>query len=140
MAGYSGTPLAKKMGILEGSRVLTIGAPTEFAAWLEPLPGGVTMSSRIRSADVVVMFCVTEADVRRGLPRATRAIGPTGAIWLCWPKKASGIDSPLQHRETMMGLMMPPGLVDVKVGAVSDVWSGLKWVVRKEHRDVWGSV
>ena len=139
MVGYSGTPLAQKMGILAGSRVLTIGAPAEFAEWLDPLPGNVLLSSRIRTADVVVMFCVTEKDVTRGLARATKAIDATGSIWLCWPKKASGIDSPLQRRETMMGLMTPSGLVDVKVGAVSEVWSGLKWVVRKEHRDTWRS-
>lgn len=137
MVGYSGTPLAKKMGILSGSRVLTICAPSEFVEWLAPLPANVTMSSRIRTADVVVMFCVSEEDVQNALPRATKAIGPTGSIWLCWPKKASGIASPLQNRETMMGLMFPPGLVDVKVGAVSEVWSGLKFVVRKENRASW---
>lgn len=137
MVGYSGTPLAKKLGIAQGSRVLVIGAPSEFEQWLQPLPEGVTLSSRIRTADVVVMFCTTERDVERALPRAVTAIGPTGSIWLCWPKKASGIVSPLQDRTTMMGLMFPPGLVDVKVGAVSDVWSGLKFVVRKENRPSW---
>jgi hypothetical protein len=137
MVGYSGTPLAKKMGIVEGSRVLTLGAPNEFAEWLAPLPEDVTVSSRIRAADVVVMFCVTEADVTKTLLRATGAIGPTGSIWLCWPKKASGIESPLQNRATMIALMFPPGLVDVKVGAVSEVWSGLKFVVRKENRASW---
>ena len=137
MFGYSGTPLAKKMGILANSRVLTIGAPSEFEDWLQPMPEGVTMSSRIRSADVVVMFCVSEKDVIKALPRATAAIEPTGSIWLCWPKKASGIESPLQNRDTMMGLMFSPGLVDVKVGAVTEVWSGLKFMVRKENRDSW---
>jgi hypothetical protein len=137
MVGYSGTPLTKKMGIVEGSRVLTIGAPAELREWLAPLPANVTLSHRIRTAGVVVMFCVSEADVRSGLPRATRAIGPTGSIWLCWPKKASGITRDLQNRDIMIALMFPSGLVDVKVGAVSEVWSGLKFVVRKEHRGTW---
>lgn len=136
-AGYSRTPLAKKLGIGPGTRVLTVRAPSEFEAWLDPLPPDVILSPRLRSADVVVMFCVSAADVRKTLPRATKAIGPTGSIWLCWPKKASGISSPLQHRETMMGLMLPSGLVDVKVGAVSETWSGLKFVVRRENRRGW---
>ena len=138
MVGYSGTPLAKKMGILEGSKVLTIGAPKEFVDWLAPLPPNVSLSPRIKTADVVVMFCVSEADVAKALPRAVGAIGPTGSIWLCWPKKASGIESPLQNRETMLSLMFPPGLVDVKVGAVSEIWSGLKFVVRRGERARWG--
>jgi hypothetical protein len=138
MVGYSGTPLAKKMGILEGSKVLTIGAPREFGDWLAPLPPNVSLSPRFKTADVVVMFCVSEADVAKALPRAVGAIAPTGSIWLCWPKKASGIESPLQNRETMLSLMFPPGLVDVKVGAVSEIWSGLKFVVRKEERARWG--
>lgn len=138
MVGYSGTPLARKMGIADGSRVLIIGGPAEFVEWLEPLPEDVKLSARIQSADVVVMFCVTEREVARALPRAIGAIGPTGSIWLCWPKKASGIESSLQDRATMLALMFPAGLVDVKVGAISEVWSGLKFVVRKENRSSWG--
>ncbi|MEZ5175035.1 MAG: DUF3052 domain-containing protein [Acidimicrobiia bacterium] len=137
MVGYSGTPLAKKMRIVEESRVLTIRAPDAFPSWLAPLPEGVQVSSRLRVADVVVAFCVTEQDLMRALPRATRAIGPTGTVWTAWPKKASGISSPLQKRETMMSVMEPSGLVDVKVGAISEVWSGLMWLVRRDLRDHW---
>lgn len=132
--GYSGTPLAKKLGITQGSRVLTIGAPPELESWLEPLPADVTISARIRSADVALVFAITEADMRQRVPRAVNALPVVGAIWLCWPKKASGIASPLQHRDTVMGYMSTLGLVDVKVAAVSEVWSGLKWVIRRDLR------
>lgn len=137
MVGYSGTPLAKKLGIVDDTRVLTINAPSEFVDWLAPIPDRVALSSRLRTADVVVAFCVTEGDLMKARDRAVRAISPTGAIWICWPKKASGIDSPLQKRETMMEVMFQPGLVDIKIGAVSDVWSGLKFVVRTELRPDW---
>lgn len=132
--GYSGTPLPKKLGIHPGSRVLTISAPEGLESWLSPLPEGATLSSRIRSADLAVVFAVTEADMRRRVPRATAAVPADGAIWLCWPKKASGIDSPLQRRDVVMDYMTTLGLVDVKVAAVSETWSGLKWVVRRELR------
>lgn len=137
MVGYSGTPLAKKLGIVADSRVLVLNPPDGFMEWLSPLPGDVTISSRLRKADVVVAFCVTENDLIRALPRATRAIGPTGSVWIAWPKKASGIESSLQSRDTMMSHLLPTGLVDVKVGAISEVWSGLKWVVRKQNRSEW---
>ncbi len=132
--GYSGTPLPQKLGIKEGSRVLTISAPTGLDSWLAPLPDGVTLSSRIRSADLALVFAVTVAEMRQRVPRAAVAVPADGGIWLCWPKRASGIDSPLQRRDVVMEYMTTLGLVDVKVAAVSETWSGLKWVVRKELR------
>jgi len=137
VVGYSGTPLSAKIGIRDGDAVLTVNAPGDFKRWLEPLPAEARLSSRIRKADVVVMFCRSDAELRRVLPRAMRAIGPAGMIWVAWPKKASGITSDLQTRHVMMSTMLPTGLVDVKVGAISEVWSGLKFVVRKKQRHTW---
>jgi len=133
-AGYSGTPLAQKLGIGANVKVLTIGAPTEFEELLAPIPEGVQLGSRFRTADVVLVFAVTSSDMDRGVERALRTIPTDGTIWLCWPKKASGIPSDLQTRDTVMEHMLPLGLVDVKVAAVSEVWSGLKFVIRKELR------
>jgi hypothetical protein len=133
-AGYSRTPLPKKLGIKEGSTTLVVNAPNDCETWLTPLPSGARIGSRYHSAEVVLVFAVSEADMRRGVQRAMKAIPRDGTIWLCWPKKASGITSPLQSRDTMMGYMFPLGLVDVKVAAVSETWSGLKFVIRKELR------
>lgn len=132
--GYSGTPLPKKLGIKEGSTTLVVNPPEDLAAWLVPLPSDARVGARYRNADVALVFAVTEIDMHAGVQRAMKAIPRDGTIWLCWPKKASGMTSPLQTRETMMGYMFPLGLVDVKVAAVSDTWSGLKFVIRKELR------
>lgn len=133
-AGYSGTPLAAKLGIKPGSTVLVVNAPADFAALLDPMPEGVRLGNRYRSADVCVVFAMTVKEMSSGIARASKAIPQDGAIWLCWPKRASGIASPLQTREVVMEHMLPLGLVDVKVAAVSEVWSGLKFVIRKELR------
>jgi hypothetical protein len=114
--------------------VLALGAPDGLDQWLQPLPDGVRIGSRFRSADLVLVSSTTAHDMRLGVERAMRVIPSDGTIWLCWPKKASGMESDLQSREIMMGYMLPLGLVDVKVAAVSDVWSGLKFVIRKELR------
>jgi hypothetical protein len=132
--GYSGTSLAKKLGIKEGHTTLVVNAPDDLDAWLVPLPSDARLGSRYLNADVALVFAVTEAEMRRGVDRAMKAIPRDGTIWLCWPKKASGIPSPLQSRDTMMEFMFPLGLVDVKVAAVSETWSGLKFVIRKKLR------
>lgn len=134
MAGYSGTPLAMKLGIGPDSKVLTVSAPAELEELLAPLPDGVQIGPRFRTASVVLVFAITSEEMQRGVERARRAIPADGTIWLCWPKKASGMESDLQTRETVMDYMLPLGLVDVKVAAISDVWSGLKFVIRKELR------
>jgi hypothetical protein len=139
MTGYSGTPLAQKLGIKEGSRVLVIDDPGAFIEWLAPVPEDVVIGARLRKADVVVVFCRNSSDLKRGLARALRAIPPDGSVWVAWPKKSSGVVSDLQSREVMLSIMFPEGLVDVKVGAISEVWSGLKFVVRREHRASWPS-
>ena len=134
MPGYSGTPLARKLGIKMDTTVLTVKAPSDLESWLDPLPASVRIGPRYRTADVVLVFATTIAEMKHGAERAMRTIPLDGTIWLCWPKKSSGIESDLQSRDTMMGHMLLLGLVDVKVAAVSDVWSGLKFAIRKQVR------
>lgn len=132
-AGYSGTPLADKLGITVNSRVLLRAAPTGVV--LEPLPRGVTVHRRRGSGryDVVLLFC---PDLRalhdrfRPLIELTR---PAGALWVCWPKSASGVRTDLSEAGVREhGLAC--GLVDVKVAAVDATWSGLKFVRRRADR------
>lgn len=134
MPGYSGTPLAKKLGIKDGFKVLTVRAPTDFSDWLSRLPAGVKVSNRIRSAELALVFATTAGEIDRVIDRVLAALPRDGAVWICWPKKSSGIVSELQSREVMLPGPFERGLVDVKVAAVSDVWSGLKFVPRKELR------
>lgn len=132
--GYSGTPLPRKLGIGEGTKVLLVRAPSDFEAVLAPLPVGARVGSRFRSADVVLVFARDVQEMEKGVVRARAAIPSNGSIWLCWQKKASGVTSELQSRTVVMGHMEPLGLVDVKVAAITEEWSGLKFVIRTELR------
>jgi len=133
-AGYSGTPLAKKLGIVAGSRILARRAPPEYGNWLAPLPADVTFEDRISAAtDIVHIFCVRKARLGADLVRARTSIRETAANWVSWPKRASKLPTDITE-DTIRALALPIGLVDVKVCAVSDVWSGLKLVIRKELR------
>jgi len=134
MAGYSGTPLAKKLGIKADGRVLTKNAPDEYLAWLSPLPTGVTVSPRVRGAVAIVHLFVTKRrELERGLADALGRIAVDGTIWVSWPKKAAKVPTDITE-DTIREVALPLGLVDVKVCAVSDVWSGLKLVIRKKLR------
>ena len=133
-AGYSGTPLAKKLGIREGSRVATIGAPPHYRALLAPLPGGVRISSRPGAAcDLVHVFATKRAPLAAALKTLRRTLAPDAAVWVSWPKQTSGVASGVTE-DTMRELALPLGWVDVKVCAVDATWSGLKLVVRKSLR------
>jgi hypothetical protein len=132
MAGYSGTPLAKKLGIREGHVVLTKSAPSDFRELLEPLPAGVSMRSR-GDGDVAVVFFTRAADVTKQWPSVTTAVGPEGVVWVAWPKKSSGVATDLTE-DRFRDLLLPTGWVDVKVCAIDATWSGLKFVLRKELR------
>ncbi len=135
MPGYSGTPLAKKLGIKEGSRVRTKNAPAEYREWLSPVPDDVTFSSSIRSAiDLWHLFTASKKELIDTLHLAKKQINQDGMIWVSWPKKSSGVPSEVTE-DTIREICLPMGLVDVKVCAVSEVWSGLKLVIRKELRD-----
>ncbi len=133
-AGYSGTPLARKLGISSGDRLALVGAPEGFEDRLGELPGGVTVRRRLRApCDVIVSFHVVEAELGRRLPALTRALTPAGGLWLAWPKRASGIKTDLgEHAVRELGLAA--GLVDNKVCAIDATWSGLRFVYRLADR------
>ncbi|MCL1595349.1 MAG: DUF3052 domain-containing protein [Actinomycetia bacterium] len=133
-AGYSGTPLSRKLGIKNGFKVLTAGAPGDLSDLLAPLPDGVRVSSRFRTADVALLFARTSNDIEGAIDRVIAALPVEGAVWVCWPKKASGITSELQSRDVLLPPLFAKGFVDVKIAAISETWSGLKFVLRKEHR------
>jgi len=133
-AGYSGTPLARKLGIVAGSRILARHAPPGYGNWLAPLPPEVRFEHRISATtDIVHIFCVRKARLQADLARARTSMRESAAIWVSWPKKASKLSTDITEN-TVRALALPIGLVDVKVCAVSDVWSGLKLVIRKELR------
>jgi hypothetical protein len=134
-AGYSSTPLAKKLGIVAGGRVCVVGAPDGYAEWLAPLPPDVTFDKAHSPAtDIVHLFCDRRAQLDQHLKALRPKLKPTGAIWVSWPKKASKIPTEITE-DTIRELALPLGFVDVKVCAVSEIWSGLKLVIRKELRD-----
>ena len=133
-AGYSGTPLAKKLGIKEGSSVVVLGAPDGYRDLLVPLPDGVTFGSRVTGTTDVVHLFVTQSEGLAGQLAVLRpAIRPDAAVWVSWPKKASKVPTDVTE-ETIREVALPLGFVDVKVCAVTAVWSGLKLVIRKELR------
>ncbi|HEX2085783.1 MAG TPA: DUF3052 domain-containing protein [Solirubrobacteraceae bacterium] len=133
-AGYSGTPLPNKLGVKEGARVAWLSAPDHFEELLGELPPGVGVSRRLGTGlDVVVQFATSRAELRRRLPRLKAAIFPDGAAWVSWPKRSSGVATDITE-DTIREDALPLGLVDVKVAAVDETWSGLKLVVRRELR------
>ena len=132
--GYSGTPLARKLGIGAGARVVAVHAPDGYPAWLAPLPEDVRFEQRVSAAtDVVHVFVDRRAELESRLRALREAIGPDAAVWVSWPKKASKVPTDVTE-DTIRALALPLGFVDVKVCAVSDVWSGLKLVIRKALR------
>jgi hypothetical protein len=134
MAGYSGTPLPKKLGINEGARVALLHAPAGFAITLGELPPGVAVTSRLGKAhDVIVAFVDARTHLEKAAPALEKAVFPDGAVWVAWPKKASKVPTDITE-DIVRDVFLPRGLVDVKVCAIDDVWSGLKLVWRKELR------
>ena len=134
MAGYSGTPLAKKLGIKEGHSVGVINAPDDFGALLDPLPDGAKIVSGVRTRrDVVVAFVKARTELEQKLAAVTQAIFPDGAIWIAWPKKASKVPTDITEN-VVREVALPTGLVDNKVCAIDDTWSGLRLVVRVANR------
>lgn len=131
MAGYSGTPLAKKLGIKEGSKVLALNAPLNYRELLEPLPGNVEFASRFgASIDLVHVFSDRKAELQKALEKFRPTLKPSGMIWVSWPKKSSKVPTDITE-DTIREIALPLGFVDVKVCAVDDTWSGLKLVIRK---------
>jgi Protein of unknown function (DUF3052) len=133
-AGYSGTPLAKKLGIVANVCVVTRCAPDDYAELLEPVPTGVTFQKKVSNAtDVVHVFTVEKSTLAAELTTLRNEIRRDAAVWVSWPKKASKVATNITE-DTIRELALPLGFVDVKVCAVSEVWSGLKLVIRKELR------
>ncbi|HUQ62377.1 MAG TPA: DUF3052 domain-containing protein [Acidimicrobiales bacterium] len=131
MAGYSGTPLSKKLGIKNGSTVVLVGAPDGFELELAPLPEEVTVRRRLsgQNLDVIVLFVSARAELERRFPGAAKSLQPAGGLWVAWPKRASGV--PIDLTENVVREVgLATGLVDNKVCAISDVWSGLRFVIR----------
>lgn len=137
MKDYSSTPLAKKLGVGPGATLALLGAPDGFEDTLEPLPEGVTLRTAARgNLDVAVLFVHREARLRRRFPLVARHLPADGGLWVGWPKKSSGVDTDLDFG-TVQGFGLEIGLVDNKSCALSDVYSGLRFVVRLDDRDDW---
>jgi DUF3052 family protein len=135
VAGYSGTPLLKKLGIKPGSLVLRINAPKDYPQWLGPLPDGARFVAKTpkEGVDLVHLFVKSSAELQRDLQKARKAISSDGAIWVSWYKKSAKIPTDVTE-DVIRNLALKTDLVDVKVCAVTDIWSGLKLVVRKHLR------
>ena len=134
MAGYSGTPLAKKLGIREGDRVALLGAPHGFDADLAPLPAGVQLLRRLAAdLDVALLFVTERRELERRFPAVARSITPAGGFWVAWPKRAAKVPTDLTE-DVLREVGLPQGLVDNKVCAVNEIWSGLRFVWRKQNR------
>ena len=134
MAGYSGTTLARKLGIKPGSRVALVRAPGGFDETLDPLPEGVRVRTQARAhQDVVVFFATRAAELDRRFEALARAVQPDGGLWIAWPKKTSCVATDLRE-SVVREIGLAHGLVDNKVCAVDDVWSGLRFVYRVSDR------
>ena len=134
MAGYSGTPLVQKLGIKTGSKVVIISAPRDFAETLGPLPESVTLGSALRGkADVIVCFSKAMSDLEKRFPKLVAALDPAGGLWVAWPKRTSGVATDLSEN-AIRALGLGTGLVDNKVCAIDETWSGLRFVVRLADR------
>ncbi len=135
MAGYSGTPLAKKLGIKADATVLAIDAPAEYASLVKPMPtrAAIVAKAKPGSADIVHLFVPSLAALEKQLPLARKAMTTDGAIWVSWYKRSAKIETDVTEDE-IRARALKTDLVDVKVCAVTDLWSGLKLVVRKHLR------
>jgi hypothetical protein len=139
VAGYSGTPLAKKLGIKADHRIGVLGAPDGFV--IAEVPDGVVLSPELTTSpsatrtplDLVLAFDTRRADRAERLPGLMRAIRVDGSLWVAWPKRSSGVETDITE-DVVRDVALPSGLVDNKVCAVDDVWSGLRLVLRKELR------
>ncbi len=133
-AGYSGTPLPKKLGIKPGMVVAIINEPDEFRALLEPLPDDVVFRSALRgNVDLVIAFFTERSKLKAKLPALAKAIYPAGGLWLAWPKRASGVETDISGND-IRELGLAAGVVDIKVAAIDDTWSGHRFAHRIKDR------
>ena len=138
MAGYSGTPLWKKLGIKAGARLRTINPPGELEDWLHPLPENVnTGNSGEGQADVILFFITEAGELEKRFPELSAQLHPQGGLWVCWPKQNANAPTDLAGNmdgNIVRSIGLAGGLVDNKVCAVSEVWSGLRFVYRLGDR------
>ena len=137
MAGYCGTPLAKKLGIKPGTALYLLAPPGHYDELLAPLPEGVKRVRKIDDADVAHFFVTARARLEKDLRAAVPKMQQDAAIWISWPKKAAKVATDITE-DTIREVALPLGLVDVKVCAVDETWSGLKLVIRKQLRQAPG--
>jgi hypothetical protein len=134
LPGYSGTPLVKKLGIKEGFKVSLVNAPSDYRALISPLPPAVRFTASAGSStNLVHAFSTKRAELARLLVELRKKLPCDAAVWVSWPKKTSKVPTDVTE-DTIREIALPLGFVDIKVCAVTDVWSGLKLVVRKELR------
>lgn len=134
MAGYSPTPLARKLGIKAGAEIHVAGGPEDYLELVAPLPEGVTFVARASgTTDLVHVFVSSKVELARALRSYRARANPAAMIWVSWPKKSAKVPTDITE-DTVREVALPLGYVDIKVCAVTDVWSGLKLVVRKELR------
>jgi hypothetical protein len=133
-AGYSGTPLVQKLGIKPGHRLLLVQPPSNFDRTLGELSEGVTLvSPAAKQLDVTLLFVQSQRELKKRFASLARRLVSNGALWICWPKKASGVATDLTEN-IVRDQGLDVGLVDVKVCAVDEIWSGLKFVIRLADR------
>jgi hypothetical protein len=133
MPGYSGKPLVEKLGLKPSQRLALVGAPGGFVRELDPLPAGVRLGADRGPLDCVLLFAPDAATLTGGFPRWAARLTPAGMLWVAWPKKAAKIATDLDEN-VVRRIGLAAGLVDVKVCAVTEVWSGLKFVRRLRDR------
>ena len=134
MAGYSGTPLARKLGIRPNEELIALQAPENYAQLLQDLPDGVTIRNRLTSgARFVHLFVRQRSDLQKRLRELRTKLDDAGILWISWPKKSSKVPTDITE-DTIREAALPLGFVDVKVCAVDETWSGLKLMVRRENR------
>ncbi len=136
MAGYSATPLPRKLGIKPGHAVVLVDAPSQAEGLLTPLPADVSLRGDLRGRgdfDVAVLFCRSRRDLRRRFARVAKRLTPEGGLWVAWPKKSSGVATDLSD-SVVRDFGLATGMVDNKVCAIDETWSGLRFVVRLRDR------
>ena len=133
-AGYSGTPLSVKLGIKAGFEIYLAGAPDHYLKLVSPLPERANIAARLsKNTDIVHVFTVRKTELAKALRSYRSKLKPTAVVWVSWPKKSAKVSTDITE-DTVRELGLPLGFVDIKVCAVTEVWSGLKLVVRKELR------
>lgn len=136
MAGYSGTPLPKKLGIKDGHRVAFLSAPERFEDALSPMPLVTAVAHSLRGTapfDVIVFFTKRRSELERRFGTLAGRLTPAGGLWIAWPKRASKVPTDMTE-DVVREIALPAGLVDNKVCAIDEIWSGLRVVHRRENR------